>query len=81
MAAGEIVTFPEDLAAARVETSRAEASEMDIDPARLDQRRRGGIAVHGGAIPQRLRVVGMKYFDVVPDLTGIGVEARLPSVL
>ena len=68
MPAGQVGPLPERLARARVQAGRAKTAEVDIDPARLNHRRRRGVTVHGGAVAERFRVVAVKHLLVEADL-------------
>ena len=81
MAAGQVVPFPEHLAGGGVQTRRAKAAEVDIDPARLDHRRRRGVTIHRGAVAERLRVVAVKHLFVEANLAGLGIHADGEEVM
>ena len=75
MAARQVVALPDRLAGGGVQTGRAVAPKMDIDPSRLDGGRRRGVTIHGRAVAQRLRVVAVEQLFVVNDLSRLGVHA------
>ena len=81
MAAGQVVAFPEHLARARVQARRPKAAEVDIDPARLNHRRRRGVTIHRSAVAERFRVVAVKHFFVEANLAGFGIHTDGEEVM
>ncbi len=75
MAATQVVALPNHVAGGGIQTGGAEASEMDINPSRLDGGRGGGVTIHGRAVAQRLRVVGVEHLFVVDDSSRVGIHA------
>ena len=74
MTARQVVPFPKNLARPGFQARRTGASEVDINPARLDEGRRRGVTIHRGTVAERLRVVGVKHLFVKPHFAGFGVH-------
>ena len=81
MAAGEVASFPKHFAGGGVETGCAKAAEVDIEPARLDDRRRRRVTIHRGAVAERLGVVAVEHLFVETDGASFGVEADGEEVM
>src|SRR5882762_5206632 len=76
MAAAKIITPPDRLSRFGIQTCRSEAAEVDIDPARLDRRRRRRVTVHRGTVAERLRIITVKHLFVESNLAGLSIHAN-----
>src|SRR5438105_10094765 len=74
MTAAEVISFPNHLARFGVQASGSKAAKMHVNPSRLNHGRRGGIAVHRGAIADRFRVIAVKYTLVEPNLPCVRIQ-------
>ena len=75
MAAGEITPFPQRLSRGGVQTRRSKTAKVNIHASHLNHRRRRGVAIHRGAIAQRLRIVRVKQVFVKENLARLFVHA------
>ena len=73
MTARQVLALPQHLEITRVQAGGAVTAEMHIDSSGLNRRRGRGITVH--RVAQRLGLLTMKEFLVVPDLAGLGIHA------
>src|SRR5271166_991330 len=81
MTAAQVVPFPEHLACARVQAGRAKTAKVDIDPTRLNYRRRRRVTVHRGPVAQRLRMITVKHPFVEANLAGFGIDTKGVEVM
>ena len=70
---GQVAPLPDCLECFRVQTGGPVAAKVNIDSARLNHRRRCGVAV--GRIAQRARLLVVKNFLIVKNLAAVPVHA------
>src|SRR5882762_9682496 len=81
MPAPEVVPFPKHLARLCVQARGPKAAEMDINPARLEHRRRRRVTIHRSAIAERFRIIAVEYFFVEANRSGLGVQTDRKKVM
>src|ERR1043166_799305 len=74
MTAWQVASFPKHFACFSIEAGGAKAAEVNIDPARRNDRRRSGVTVHGSAVAERFGIVAVKDLLVKANLAGFGID-------
>src|SRR3989442_10607035 len=81
MTAWQVVPFPRHFTCGRIQTRRAKAAEMDVDPTRLDHCRRCGVRIHRRSVAKRFRVIAVKHVFIETNFACFSIHTNREEIV